>query len=130
MRGYNSTYVRYKGRWYSFSIENDFHYRHPSVKYIHHKSPSQSKPNPILITPIPTPTVLLPSYRPLTVHPLPPLISHNIIPHTIHPYTIPYIPQNTHHTQYISIPKASFVTKCLYFLIDKYLKLSYNKIKG
>ena len=61
--------------------------------------------------PVPTPTVLLLSYRPLTVHPLPPpLISHSIISPNIHPYTTLYIPKNTHHTQYMSILKASFLS--------------------
>ena len=90
--------------------------------------PSPLLPSPLLqSSPIPQsssiqslPTLyrpILSSNRPLSfthhrpiVLPLP-LLFHNTIPHTIYPYTTLYIPQNTHHTQFISIPKASFCHK-------------------
>ena len=91
---------------------------HPSVKYIHHKSyPILSPPNPnpiqsllslYLLHTVPhtilyrSPIVLQSSY--------PPLISHSIISPNIYPYTTLYIPKNTHHTQYMSILKASFLS--------------------
>ena len=78
-------------------------------------------PNPPLN---PIPTYLISSYIILqssSNHPLsfahrsllhtPPLISHNIISPNIHPHTTLYIPKNTHHTQIIPNPKASFCHK-------------------
>ena len=62
--------------------------------------PPQSKPNPILIIPIPTPTVLLPSYRSLTHTPLPLFLTHIIPP--IYTLYYPIYPQK--HTPHSKDP--------------------------
>ena len=92
--------------------------------------------NPLPILPLPYTVLLTTLYRPLSfTHHRPivlsPLISHNTIPTHHIPLYYPIYPQkHTLHSNYIYPQSEFFVIKCLYFLIDKYLKLSYNKIKG
>ena len=124
-----------------------------SNKYIPHKSLPQSSilhssppPNPPLpsfpLNPIPTylisPYIILQSssnrppivlYRSPIVHlssyPSPLFLTHTIPP--IYTPILPYISPKTHTTLKLSLtPKRVFVTKSLYFLIDKYLKTLYR----